>query len=141
MQQLQNISEIAKEYCRDEEVMLSDALFKNFVCDAVLDQLVTNIENNMILPDLYKKIVDSNSNLKEIYEKINRSSCPEEVRHFLKADLETVFGDHLPDFDKELAKIKEILDNIINELNSDYAKIYNLDINKKIEQIKQMYGA
>jgi len=141
MQQLQNISEIAKEYCRDEEVILSDALFKNFVCDAVLDQLVTNIENNMILPDLYKKIVDSNSNLKEIYEKINRCSCPEAVRHYLKMDLETVFGDHLSEFDKELTKINEILSNIINELNSDYIKRYNLNINKKIEQIKELYGA
>jgi len=139
--QLQIISEITKEYCRDEVVMLSDALFKNFICDAIIDQLVTNIENNMILPDLYRKFVDSNSNLKEINEKIIRCSCPDEVRYFLKADLESVFGDNLPNFDRELVKIKEILDEIINELNLDIVKIYNLNLNKKIEQIMEIYGA
>jgi len=140
MEQLQNISEVGKEFCKDEVIMLSDALFKKFMCDDVLNHLVTNIQENMILPDLYRKFVDSNSNLKEIYEKIARCSCPEDVRYFLKADLESVFGDNLPNFDKELVKIKEILDDIIKELNLDYANIMNLNIYKKIEVIKEFYG-
>jgi len=140
MEQLQNISEVSKEFCKDEVIMLSDALFKKFMCDDVLNHLVTNIQENMILPDLYRKFVDSNSNLKEIYEKIARCSCPEDVRYFLKADLESVFGDNLPNFDKELVKIKEILDDIIKELNLDYANIMNLNIYKKIEVIKEFYG-
>jgi hypothetical protein len=140
MQQLLNISENAKKFCKDEVVMLSDALFKKFICDDVLNHLVTNIEENIILPDLYRKFVDSNSNLKEIYEKITRYSCPEEIMYFLKADMESVFGDNLPNFDKELVKIKEIFDEIINELNIDYADIFNLNIYKKIEQIKELYG-
>jgi len=141
IQHLHNVSEIGKKFCKDEVVMLSDALFKNFICNAVLYHLVTNIEKNMILPDLYRKFTDSNSGLNEIYEKITRCSCPEEVKYFLKADLESVFGDNLPNFDKELVKIKELLDGIINELNLDYANTYNLIINKKIEQIKEFYDA
>lgn len=141
IKRLQKVSENGKEFCKDEVVMLSDGLFKNFICDAVLDRLVTNIEKNMILPDLYRKFVDSNSSLKEIYEKISLCLCPEKIRYDLRADLESVFGDNLPNFDIELFKIKEILDEIINELNLDYTNIFNLNIYKKIEQIKEFYGA